>query len=290
MMKKMWFGTRGFCRWVPMVDADAEFTKEGWSSSTQLINGGNIVRGSKAGHRQYLMSWGAGRTRDELRPISDFADGVFDTDSRGLVYFITPESAEKNVAPQSLGFPGQEDAPSLCLDADPTLVSTASNDHGYPARSARYSLTGTETMRKTYIPIPPDHSAWVGFHGSTTGDAGLQITEFVNGDSPYASPVVLTPLGVNTTTLVNAEFGLSGGAQKGIEIQLVEDSGTITLTGVVVQILPTGVTPTPGDYISGQGHSGCRFDGKPQSTIYFIGDRRESVGMTAKLNEVGAWL
>lgn len=289
-MKKMWFGTRGYCQWVPMVDADADFTKEGWSASTQFLNGGNVVRGSKAGHREYLMSWSAGRTRDELRPISDFADGVYDSDSTGLIYFISPDSADKNAAPQSLAFPGQEDAPSLCLDVQPSLVATSANDYGYPARSAQYVLAGTETMRKVYIPIPPDYSAWVGFHGSATGDAGLQVTEFVNGDSPYAAPTVLTPLGVNTSTRVNAEFGLSGGAQKGIEIQLVEDSGTITLSAIIVQILPTGVTPGVGNYISGQGHSGCRFVGKPQTTFYFIGSRRESIGMTARLNEVGAWL
>jgi len=64
-------------------------------------------------------------------------------------------------------------------------------------------------------------------------------------------------------------------------------SGTITLTGIMVQVIKTGVNPGPGMFISGQGNSGCSFVTQPQYTPYSAAFDR--VGVVAELAETGGW-
>lgn len=64
--------------------------------------------------------------------------------------------------------------------------------------------------------------------------------------------------------------------------------GVITLSGIIVQCLPIGETPELGGFISGQGHSGCQFAGKPTQSAYSAA--LDKVGVSAKLVETGAWL
>jgi hypothetical protein len=97
-------------------------------------------------------------------------------------------------------------------------------------------------------------------------------------------PTILTTA---TTTRVNTEIG-SGAT--GIELSLDNTSGgTFTLAGMIVQVLAEGVTPSTGGFISGQGHSGCRFLGRPARVPYDT-DRLDLVGLSAKLGEVGEWV
>jgi len=219
---------------------------------------------------------------------------------------LDPISMNQNVLPQHWAFPGQggHDGPVLIGDARPVLMDTAYNALGYPAKSARYSLSGD--LASIYIPIPAGHVAWVGVHGSTNGGGGVRVRPWSGGYSAAVFPDVLA---VTDETRVNTSF--SGAA--GIEIDLVattEDGYTATypagdaypdgtfiptaadpatrvvLSGLIVQILKAGVTPERGGFISGQGHSGCRFEGFPVQMAYSAGIRDGLVGMSAKLVEV----
>lgn len=69
------------------------------------------------------------------------------------------------------------------------------------------------------------------------------------------------------------------------------DSGSITLAGMMVQVLPTGTVPREGGFISGQGNAGCEFEDIPTDTPYnaILGSDGR-VGMSAKLIETGPWL
>jgi hypothetical protein len=62
----------------------------------------------------------------------------------------------------------------------------------------------------------------------------------------------------------------------------------ITLSGLVIQVLPEGSAPRKGRYISGQGNAGCQFVGDVQ--VSPMNDRLDMVGVTAKLGETGPWL
>lgn len=284
----LYFGTRNHERFVPMFIPGADYSRVGYSSKSQYLNGGARLRRSKATHREYVMTWPASSTRDELRPIIDFFDGVYDdNDGTNLIYFIDPVAADKNVAPQIWGSPalGAGDGMPLISSVRPTLSATPANTLGYPARSATYTLTGSETAETLYIPIPTGFTAWVGAHGSATGSGGVQVTPF-NGPAA-GTPVTLTLLAETNATRVNASFAST--AYSGIELQL-KLAGSVTLSGIIVQILPTGTTPETGGFISGQGHSGCDFESAPQVTPYQITGRSEAVGMTMKLTEIGSWI
>lgn len=60
---------------------------------------------------------------------------------------------------------------------------------------------------------------------------------------------------------------------------------TLNLSGLVCQILPTGTTPTPGNWIGGRGNSGCDFLAAPAITA--ISSVHDQVGAAAHLAEVG---
>lgn len=63
--------------------------------------------------------------------------------------------------------------------------------------------------------------------------------------------------------------------------------GSVTLAGVMVQVLPTGTSPTPGGFISGQGHSGMSYDGYPEKSAYSAA--LDLVGLTASFIETEQW-
>jgi hypothetical protein len=65
-------------------------------------------------------------------------------------------------------------------------------------------------------------------------------------------------------------------------------SGTITLAGVIGQIVPIGTATATGTFISGQGNSGCEFESQPQLQNYSVA--LDKVALTVKMIEVGSWL
>lgn len=290
--KKTWFGTRGFETWVPTPSINPDYGRAGWSSGEQQFTNGEAgVRDSKNAHNTYVLSWGISNSRDAIRLITDFSDGVYDPrDGVNLIYWIDPMAREKNVLSQAMATPslGAEDAPSLVTDADgtgrPKAVATPNNIFRYPARSAQFTQNPTSITYEQYIPIPPGFSAWVGVHGDT---AGVMQVQRVNGYTAVGSPVTPALLGLEAN-LVNTEFSSdqSSGIVLGFTSTLVKR--TFTLYGLIVQILPTGVAPVAQNFISGQGHAGCQFVGKPAKSPYSaVYDR---VALTARLAETGMGL
>jgi len=268
---RLWFGTRSYMQYVPQPAYNADFSKVGWSAESQYKSGRAGVRTSLASHKVYNMSWNLA-SRDALRPITDYADGVYGEE---LIYFLDPMTMDKNVLPQHWAFPASacSDAPPLIKNQIPVQVATPANGLAYPVKSAQYTVAGSS--EKVYIPIPPGYVAWVGVHGSATGSAAVTVTP----DGGAASNVAL--LSVTSTTRVNKQI-----TGTGFELSLT-GTGTLTLSGLVVQVLLSGVTPDVGGFISGQGHSGCKFASQPVQTAYSAA--LDKVGMTAKLVEVDSW-
>lgn len=67
-------------------------------------------------------------------------------------------------------------------------------------------------------------------------------------------------------------------------------SGTLTLSGMVAQVLPIGTPAPTGAFISGRGHSGCRFaPGSPTEQGYSALAGLDYKSLTANLIETGAW-
>ena len=278
MSGQLWFGTKGNMQPIPMPAFNADFSSVGWETNDQFLNGRAHVRTSAASHKVYNMSWNL-TDRSLLRPITDYAAGMFGT---GPIYFIDPMTADMNVLPEHWAFPGQAtlDAPVLVGDDRPAAATTPSNSLLYPSISAQYVISGTS--KKVYIPIPPGHVAWVGVHGSISGAGGVKVRAHIDGPN-YAANTYPALLSVSSQTRVNTSY--SSASFQGIELSLASsNAATLTLSGMMVQILPIGVVPLTGGFISGQGHTGCRFQEKPSQTAYSSG--LNLAGLSAILVEV----
>jgi hypothetical protein len=289
----MWFGTRGYMKFVPCPLVDSDMSKVGWNAAAQYLNGGTSIRSSVAAHKVYNLAWGL-QDRDNIRLISDYADGVYGDE---LIYFIDPFAQDKNVLPQYWAVPSLafEDAPILVGTAKPFIVETDSNIYGYPRNSAVYFVSPTEQRKNIYIPIPEGYTAHVGVHGSRPDGSTAHVrmrgavgsTGFISL-SPASGSFAedeLPLLGINTDERVNV-FQPNADGIHGIVLDF-QGTGTLILSGIIVQILKDGVVPETGGFISGQGHSGCKFATQP--TLQNYSSAMDKSALTAVLVEVGAW-
>ena len=279
----MYFGTRERALWVAAPAPGAGFAAEGYSSKMQYSNGGGSVRNSKGAHLEYDFSWGS-LTRDQIAEIEDYAYGLY---GDGLVYPLDPYAMDRNA------FNAQWAAPKITAEDGIPLTGTERPDRtlvgdlslGYPMYGATYTVTAGQEARKFYVPVPLGYTAWVGAHG--VANAKGLIVQPTNNGLASGAPTSLALLGVNSTTRFNGSF--VAGSYNGIEVSLdTSTAGARTYAGLMCQVLENGVTPQDGGFISGRGNSGCEFLGKPTRQVYSLPG--ESIGLSAKMIEVGDWL
>lgn len=283
--RNMWMGTRGFETWVPACNISPEFSYVGTSNITQYLNGGVGVDRSKSAHREYVMSWNS-RKSEELRIITDFAKGVYDTQQgTNLIYWCDPFAMGSNAFPQMISTPseGAVDGMPMLFNAVPTLELTTANSRRYPARTAVYNMQGV-TGKRYYFPIPPGYAAHIGVHGTSTGSAALHAAPVLNGTAGVGTAVAMLP--VDTDQRTNRVISRNDNAT-GVEVYLT-GTGTLKLAGLIMQILPLGKTPEPGGFISGQGNGGCEFERIPTEMPHSY--KTGLVGMSARVLETGLWL
>lgn len=280
----MWFGTRVHMQDIVDPDINPDYESVPWGETSDYLNGGLGVSSSAVAHREYVLSW-SNLTRAQARQITDYADGVY---GDGLVYWIDPVAADANVLPQSWAVPalGALDGVPLAGAVRPTTTANANFSQGYPANNAVYTITEDTTPRSIFVPIPTGHVAWVGVHGDVSAQDFVKVTPYTGA---VAGTVVFPSiLSVSTSTRVNTEIG--DGAT-GLELSLDNTTpGTPSLSGMIVQILPDGETPATGGFVSGQGHSGCAFIGRPVVVPNTVADGLELVDISVKLGEVGEWV
>jgi hypothetical protein len=282
MAGQIWFGTKDYMTWVPAPAINVDASKQGWSSQSNYLNGGAYVRKSTTSHKEYNFSWNM-TTRERIRAVTDYADGLYGD----VIYWADPFVMDTNMLPQYCAAPmqGIDDGPIMSGSTTrPTSIATPANQNGYPTTSAVYTVAAGDTKPSLWVPIPPGYTAWVGAHGQA-GTGGTVVVTPTTGGSNLGTPVTLTLLSVADVNRVNYST-----TSAGVQISL-GGSGTITLSGIIVQVLPTGRTPALGGFISGQGHSGCTFASQPVLTQYSAVLGQDGlVGATAKLVETQAWL
>jgi hypothetical protein len=275
--KEMYFGTRERMTWVKAPASNPDISKIGWTSLTQFLNGGASVRSSSTAHKEYNLSWNLASSSD-VSAVSDYADGVY---GDGLIYFLDPFSMDQNVLPQYWAAPrlAVTDAPTFNgSDIRPTLVATATNTLDYPTKSAVYTFAADDEFASLWVPIPAGYTFHFGAHGSQTGTTTITLTPDVG------SVVSVPPISVTTSNRVNTT--ISG--TTGVTISFA-GVGTLTLAGLIAQVLPTGRTPDTGGFISGRGHSGCRFSGSPSIQGYSAPQALDYQALSVTLVETGAW-
>jgi hypothetical protein len=288
MSNTMFMGTRERMLEVPCPNVTMPSSKQGWANTVNFMNGGTAVRRSTAASKKYEMTWNS-LTRDEARTVLDLADRLYGT---GEIYWLDPFAADKNVLPQQWASPMQAIYDGLPLISNPTSginrpTATVTPDaNGFPVQSAQYTCTNdanTKT-RTVWVPIPAGYTAHIGVYGSN-GTGGIVVATPTIGATSYGTPHTMTLMDVSNTARTNYTV-TNDGNYNGVELKLA-GSGTIILSGMIVQVLKTGATVTPGGFISGQGNSGCMFEAQPVYTPYSAAF--DNVGMTATLVETGAW-
>lgn len=220
-LRKMWFGTKQFSRWIKVQSPGSAPALMGSSERLDFGNGGVALRESINGHMEYALTWNRVTAR-EAREITDFASGLF---GDGPYYLSEPSSTGQNVLNKAWSAPGltAKDGIPLAGDARPEIVQNLDQSQGYPFEMAKYLVGAADPVRKFYLPVPPGHVAWVGAHGDTASTLALVAQPTVRGIS--AGPSTSIPVaGVNTPVRFTHGFPASG-EQSGIELSLGKPSG-----------------------------------------------------------------
>lgn len=280
MSKPFYIGTRERMLQTRSPSVGFPSGKAGFSSQINFLNGGASIRRSRASHKRYEMTWDS-FTRDQARVILDLADQVYGV---GDIYWHDPFVADRNCLPQWWGTPatGLDDGLPLNRGERGTPIATPPNTLGFPVQSILYTCAGAG--RSVWIPIPVGHTAWIGAYGAN-GTGGQVITTPTTGATTVGTASALTLMAVTDPARFNRSITAAGG-RTGVLISL-GGTGTVTLSGLMVQVLLDGVTPQTGGFISGQGHSGCQFVAQPDYTPY--SSAFDTVGVVAEFVETGGW-
>lgn len=272
--KVMYFGTQARMTWVKAPTIDSGIGKIGWQSVSQFLNGGASVISSATSHKEYQFAWALASAEDTAA-ISDYADQVY---GDGLIYFLDPFSVRTNVLPQQWAVPSLaiKDAPTFNgSDVRPTASPTVANTYGYPTTSAVYTFNSASVFKTLWIPLPTGYTFHFGAHGSATGTAAITL----NGAAVTSLLSAASDVRTNTTVT----------GVPGVTISF-SGEGTLTLAGLIAQVRPTGETVPIGGFISGRGHSGCRFNTSGLEIVgYSAPEALDYQSVTGRLIETGDW-
>lgn len=266
--KFMYFGTKERMAWVPCPAINAGISTTRWSATSEYLNGGAAARSSTTSHGDYTFSW-APSSQDDAYATLDYFDGLY---GPAPYYFLSPFAMETNVLPAWLAAPrlGAEDAPTLVEDKRPTTTTTPTNTLGYPTRGATQTLSASDVFRTFDFPVPPGYTFHLGVKGAVSGTAALTL----NGSAVTPGNVTSMVRFTHSTTDPWASISASG-------------VGVLTLYAMMAVVLPTGVAPPTGGFVSGRGNSGVSIKSDPVRTGYSAA--LDSVGTTVALIETGGW-
>jgi hypothetical protein len=240
-MSDIYFGTKEYAHWIRAFAPGITYQPVGYPERLQFLNGGTASRQSFNAHMEYTLTW-PNTTRDRVRQVTDFAYGIY---GMGYIYWLDPVAMDKNLFNLGWSTPGiaTMDALPLVGTTRPERVINGDQSLGYPAVMARYSVTPGDAARSFYAPVPAGYTAWIGAHGDIS-DQGLTVRQTIAG-TPVGTPASVPVLGVDDSTRFSTS--ISGGNQGGIEISLdTTATATITLAGLILQVLPNGKTPPRG--------------------------------------------
>jgi hypothetical protein len=236
-------------------------------------------------------------TENSLNVIKDFADGLY---GEGPFFWNDPYATTSNMFPPAWAAPAMSidtDWDAICPDdvgitKEKVLTSSVAdlvgnNTQGYPIHTAKFTAPGSpnaESDKFTFY-IPDGHTLWLGLHGhhGTTGAAfGKPYKNGVAG-----TPVNLTPLQVSTPTRVNTSFSSTNADKVEFYLAKIAPSPcTFHVTGLIAQILKTGVAPEQGPFVSGRGTEKLEFASLPEIEYYSAAINNGQIGMSATLAEI----
>jgi hypothetical protein len=300
MSGKVYFGNDENQVWINAPKTGMRASSAGYIAEQQLLSGYTFIKRSDASHRRFEMSWlGSINTpdlEDSLNIIKDFSDGLYGSSK---LFWNDPYATTSNLFSPAWAAPFMSigtDWDAICPDdagITKEVVTTASisalvgsNTQGYPLNSAKFTAPGSpnaESDKFTFY-VPAGYTLWLGLHGhhGTTGAAFGKA--YKNGVA--ATPTNIVPLGVNTATRVNTPF-TSTIADK-VEFYLAKVSSspcTFHISGLIAQLLPSGISPSIGNFIPGRGTTGLQFASFPEIEYYSASVNDGQIGMSATFAE-----
>lgn len=281
--EQMWIGNKGREQWIACPKIDADVSRVGYQSTTDLLSGEVSLRQSANAHRIYNFEWKA-EEASARQYLLDLADGHYNdgTTNADLIYFGDPTTMRLNGFPPSWAAPFLQtlDAPSVLRTVRPTAVATTTNTARLPARSAQFPAMTASNFRSLYIPIPPGWKARWAFWGNAT--SWPAPTSVVTSTSSTGANI-LTPLRSASAYGTGWSYSDTGSTGMTFVHNSVESS---RISAACFQAWPTseGEPAPPTSFVRGWGNAGCVVDNKPSLSIGALA----RYTMSARLIEVGA--
>lgn len=286
----MWFGTEDRMGWIITPNTGADASSIGNNSTVGLLNGGSSIRHSWDSSKSYQFSWGETANQTLVSLIQGYRNGSY---GRGLIHFHDPMHYSTNLLPKRWADPSMAvntEAESLIPDMSPTATNVGASQNNYPVTAANYLVPARYSSQTAgmehFIPIPEGMSLILG--AAYVNGAGSSRVYYRTPTTALGLLPLLTTTSRVAGTLVNGTW-----ARIGIR-NPTATADPLTIYGMTARLIPYTTDPAAisqygeGPWYSGQGHSGCKFDGDPQ-VINYNGIDGGQMGLSANFREVGAW-
>lgn len=279
----MWFGTEEKMGWIENPQTGADVSSLSQSANGILENGGGTVRNSWDSHKVFQFSWGTGASPALVSLLQGYRNGSY---GRGLLYFYDPMFYQTNLLPKRWADPSMAvniEAEPIVPDVTPVGVPQVSTSNNYPIVGASYTLpagySSQTNSSELFLPIPPGFTLVLGASYSGGGDVYARTN---------AGVTVLPRLGLSDQQVASTSFTGVPWVRLGVR-NTGSSASAITIVGMTARLASQPTSDIlAGPWMSGEGHSGCRFQGNP-SVINYNGVAGGQIGLSAVFQEVGAW-
>lgn len=280
---RMWFGTEEKMGWIDTPQTGADVSSVGQSASATLQNGGGTGRNSWDSHKVFQFSWGTGASPSMVSLLQAYRNGSY---GRGLLYFYDPMFYQTNVLPKRWADPSMAvnyEAEPIVPDANPVGVPQVSTSNNYPVTGASYTLPAGYSSQangsELFLPIPEGFTLVLGSVHSGGGEVYARVNSTI---------IPIPPLGLSDQQVTNQSYSGIPGIRIGVR-NTGASATTLTLVGMTARLASQPTSDLlMGPWMSGEGHSGCRFQGNP-TVINYNGVNGGQIGLSANFQEVGAW-
>jgi hypothetical protein len=262
---------------------------------TDLLNGRRHIKRSHGASRSFPVSWlGSMNSSDmteSLHTVKDFADGLYGTTK---IHWLDPFAMESNILPPHWAAPmlAETDWPPLIEGNVVISASTAyASTNSYPSKKAVYNFPLTNPAKELTIIIPPGYNFHFGWHADTAGlsgttDQGVKLRVQARADGAYTN---LWPVSMSGGGTTRTNISVNGTLYSKVIISIaseVSTAGTLSIQAMMAQVLPDGVSPATGGFISGRGTTALQFSDSVDIQYYTAAMMDGMIGLSTTLLEV----
>lgn len=302
--KKMWFGNSRHAQWAPVPVSGMERTRNRFTETLALENGGAWGRTSFASHCTFDMEFPVDDPDEHegIEAFERFASGEYSLpddygsyqNRENYLRFADPMLFGSNIFPAAWASPGlieTGDYPNLYIDA-PAFSDTGANTYGKPFRKATWDIDSTSLDEyppagfATFI-IPDGYTLHLGASGSVTGDGNLSYV-YQTAPGTYSAPQNITMTADAAAPAYSSTLASTTSQEAYVYMRRTGSAGTVTITAAWATLWPTGSTPPALErHTPGKGSYGCIVSGDPRVESYLIAaGGRKLVGASFGLLEV----